>query len=700
MAWRHFGGLLAAAVLCATSAAQDALEVLPGYERYKLVADALNELSATGRVQRLEWSEDGQWLEFSRGDDRYRFDLDERTLEILEPEAEGESADRPPARRRRGAGRGRQADRAESPDGVWVAICRDYNVVLERSDGTRTITVTRDGDRKLRYGTASWVYGEELGQSTALWWSPDSRLLAFYEFDESGVGDFHLLKGWTELHTELLVEGYPKAGETNPIARLLVYDLQTRRLTNIETGDDPEQYVYAVRFSPDGSRLLFNRTNRHQNMLELVAADPETGRSRVVVSEAQRTWQDNRPEARFLADGVRFIWESEKTAWRHYELRHLDGRLLAPLTRGHFPDGSIQRVDEDAGVMYYMAAGGAHPLHQHLYRVSLEGSGQRRLTPQDANHRVWVSPDGRWFVATAETAQTPPVTILYSTDGERVATLAEPETAALDELGLEAPELFSFKADDGVSDLYGLLYKPSDFDPQGVYPLLIDVYGGPQSRRVRNTWRPAHPYCEFGFLIAVIDNRGTRGRGKAFEEAVYLQLGSVDLKDQVDGVRFLAQRPYVDPARVGIFGHSYGGYMSALAILKHPDVFRAAVASAPVTDWRNYDTIYTERYMRTPQENPTGYEAGSCLTFAGQLEGGLLLMHGMVDDNVHPNNAWQLVSALQEAGKDFEMVFYPTRGHGLGRQANGPRWRFLYRHLIGEPRPSVTVERPSGDGQG
>jgi len=331
-----------------------------------------------------------------------------------------------------------------------------------------------------------------------------------------------------------------------------------------------------------------------------------------------------------------------------------------------------------------MAYSDDHPLNAQLHRVGLDGKGQTRLTPEPMNHRVRLSPDHTYFVTTYETAEIPPTTALYSIEGEWLVTLGESNARRLDEFGLTAPELFTCKAADGVTDLYGLLYKPSNFDPRRSYPLIVDVYGGPHSQRVRNRFRAANAYCEFGFLIAVIDNRGTRGRGKAFEEAVYLNLGIVDLADQVAAVRFLTQRPYIDAERVGIFGHSYGGYMSALAIVKRPDVFHVAVASSPVTDWRNYDTIYTERYMRTPAENPDGYDQGSCLTFADQLTGKLLLMHGMVDDNVHPSNSWQLVDKLQQAGKSFSMMFFPNYAHGIRGPANAIRWEFLYDHLIAD----------------
>ena len=248
----------------------------------------------------------------------------------------------------------------------------------------------------------------------------------------------------------------------------------------------------------------------------------------------------------------------------------------------------------------------------------------------------------------------------------------------------------SHKAADGETDLYGCLYKPPGFNPRRKYPLVVDVYGGPGSQAVRSRYRTTHPDCEQGFIVAQIDNRGTGGRGKAFMGAIYEKFSVVEIKDQADGVRYLRRRPYIDGDRVGIFGHSYGGTMSALAVLKHPDVFQVAVAASGVTDWHNYDTIYTERYMGLPEDNPEGYEDSACMKYAGQLEGKLLIQHGMVDDNVHPTNAWQLVDALQREGKPFAIMFYPNNGHGLGGRAVQDRWEFLGRHLDAEP-----VHRPA-----
>ena len=270
---------------------------------------------------------------------------------------------------------------------------------------------------------------------------------------------------------------------------------------------------------------------------------------------------------------------------------------------------------------------------------------------------------------------------LFDMQGNQRAVLAEPDMKKAEEAGLSYGELFTFKADDGTTDLYGILHKPANFDPNKKYPLVIRVYGGPSSRGIQNRFVAANAYCEFGFLIATIANRGTTGRGKAFETATYQALGIPDIKDQADGVRFLCQRPYVDGTRVGIYGHSYGGYMSSLALVKYPDVFQVGVAGAPVTDWKNYDTIYTERYMCTPQDNPDGYRDGSCLTHAENLKGKLLIMHGLIDDNVHPANTWQLVDAFQRENLRFDMLIYPRSKHGLGAGSSSIRWEYLCQHL-------------------
>ena len=706
--------------------AQDNLSRLPGYENYQRISSVARQLGSEGRVSNVDWSDDGATMTYQRQGDWYKVTFSDFAIEKIErPEARKQRRGGPGASRRPPAGgqrvgRAEQATRVASPDGKWVAIYKDYNVVIESvvppkesggeaktdADGAaeekkeaatetkpdakpETIPVTASGSEFFRFGTGCWVYGEELFQSSAMWWSPDSRRLAFYEIDERHMQDYYLTTNNVELYTTIQDVRYPKAGMDNPYAGLLIYDLDTKLTTRINVGGDRLQYVFDVRFTPDGSELLFSRTNRHQDILEIMAADPVTGESRLVVSEQQPTWQNNKPLLQFLADGKRFIWETERNGWKHFELRHLDGRLLNPLSHvAEYPAESVVRVDEGAGLFYYTAYSSNNPLNAQFHRVRLDGTEYVQLTGKPLHHSSFnIAPNHKWFVASYEAVDVPPTTALFNDKGEEVAVLGQATWEKAEELGLSRPELFTFKADDGKTDLQGILHKPAHFDPNRKYPLVISVYGGPSSRGISNRYDPADAYCEFGFLVATIANRGTTGRGKAFETATYLKLGIVDIKDQADGVKLLCQRPYVDASRVGIFGHSYGGYMSALAVLKYPDVFHVGVAGAPVTDWKNYDTIYTERYMRTPVENPEGYHDGSCLTYADNLKGNLLIMHGLIDDNVHPSNTWQLADLLQQKDRRFDMMIYPHSKHGLGRGSTTIRWEYLHEHLRPEPLP-------------
>jgi dipeptidyl-peptidase-4 len=662
--------------------AQTDLPNMPGYEQYQWMTQNQRNLVTGGVIDQIQWADDLSALFYQKTDRHYRVNLRDLSISEIQETDRPAQAERPRGRPRR-AGRALQLTDEPSPDGKWTSYYRDYNVVLVNNETEEEITVTKTGIERFRYGTACWVYGEELGQGTAMWWSPDSGKLAFYEMDERHCKDFYLAINQTDVYPDLYVERYPKAGEDNPYAGLLIYDLESGITTRVDVGGNRTQYVYNIRFTPDGSELLFNRTNRHQNFLEVMAANLETGESRVVVTERQETWQQNSPTMQFLADGKRFIWLTERSGWRHYELRHLDGRLLNPITKvADYPVTSIVKTDEEAGAVFYLANSGDHPLNSHLHRVGLNGRGDRKLTSQPFNHTsVTISPDNNWFIARYEAVDTPPTTALYDMRGRERAILGESDVSKAREAGLTPGELFTVTAADGVTQLFGRLMKPADFDPNREYPLVLSIYAGPGSRAVRNSFSAANPLCEFGFIVAQIDARGTSGRGKAFEGAGYLKLGIVEIADQAEGVRQLAQRPYIDADRVGIYGHSYGGYMSALALVKFPDVFAVGVAGAPVTDWKNYDTIYTERYMRTPQENPDGYRDGSCLTYAGQLKGKLLILHGLVDDNVHPHNTWQLIQEFQEANVAFDLMIYPRSKHGLIRSSNILRYEYLIKNL-------------------
>ena len=677
--------LLVVAFLAPVAWAGDKFSDLDGADRIRDVQKLARQFGRGGRVSDVRFGEDGV---FFLADNWKVVDLE--TGEIREADADN----LPPRARRRGRGegrrpgqrpaRGRQRTEEFSPEAGMTAVHKGYNIVL-RNEAGQEIPVTTDGDEKLRFGTASWVYGEELDQTDAMWWSPDGSKLAFYAFDVSPTRDYYLIDGLGSLRTEVMRERYPKAGDPNPIAGLRILDLASGAITTVDVGPEDDQYIYSVRWTPDGSELLFHRTNRHQNHLEILAVDPTTGNTRLVVEERQDTWQRNRPEMRFLEDGQRFIWETERTGWKHWQLRDLDGSLVADLTTGEYPVQSIVKVDEDAGRLYYTAASSETPINPQLHRVNLDGTDPRRYTSADLHHSDFrLSEDGRFVVCTRQAVDVPPSTVLYDEDGREIAVLAEGDISGMEAAGLQGGKLVRFTAADGETPLHAVLHVPANFDPSRKYPLLVDVYGGPESRGPRNTFTVANPYCELGFAIAKIENRGTIGRSKAFEGATYLKLGGPDLDDQVAGIKAMLEAyPWLDGDRVGMTGHSYGGYMAALAMVRYPEVFHAAVAGAPVTDFRNYDTIYTERYMRTPDENRAGYNAGSAVRQAKKLKGHLLLVHGMVDDNVHPSNTFQMAEVLQGADIPFEMQLFARSGHGIGSPAyRSSKWSFLQEHLV------------------
>jgi len=650
---------------------------------------AQDPLTAQGSISGVNWGEDGKILKFTNQRKKYELNLaTNKVSEAGEQTEEERQAEREArmSRFRRGRQsrdprivrptRGHQYMVERSPDSTYYALCEDWNVVLEHIKTRNKTAVTTKGSHEFRYGTADWVWGEELNVLHGMWWTPDSKKLIYYVFDERPVSNYYIAGGLTEVITTNLVEGYTKAGDPNAIATLEIYDLETGLRTPIDVGEC--EYLFDMRFTPDGKEFLFNRTDRYHRHLEVVALDIATLKMRVVVEERQKTWQDNHPTMQFLEDGKRFIWRTEKTGYYHYELRHVNGKLLATLTRGSYPTGRIEKLDEAGGVLYYSATSDKkNPLDVHLHKVNLNGKNRKKLTTKALNHSGFnFSPDGKYFTVRYESVATPPSSALYTTTGKVVKVLAQGPDVTNDR-----SELFSFKAVDGVTDIYGVLHKPENFDPSKEYPVIVSVYGGPASRAVRNSFRRGSSYNNQGYLVVQIDNRGTSGRGKAFKDMVYGKLGDVDIQDQADGIRFLRQRPYVDGDRVGIVGHSYGGYMAAMGILRHPDVFTVAVDRAGPTWWRNYDSIYTERYMNIPQDNPEGYENGKAMNYVKNLKGHLLIMHGMVDDNVHPNNAFQLIKALNAENKfkHYETRFFPEGAHGFG--GNDMQMEFFERHL-------------------
>jgi dipeptidyl-peptidase 4 len=691
--------VLIGAAVSVSVTAQDRLRTAAGYERaQRLSREAAG--SVRGGALAVVWAADGRSFDYERAGTRYRYDVATRKA-IAVP---ADSAEDGAARTNGDSAleRGRQADAAVSPDGALTAFYRDRNVWLSAANGGSEHAVTTDGNAatRVKYGTASWVYGEELSQRTAMWWSPDSRRLAYYRFEERDVRDYYVAMNQTQIQATLDTEAYPKAGTANPIVDLFVYDVESQTSVRVDVRGGQAfdnatigHYVYRVSWTAGGRELLFLRMNRRQNAMELVAADAATGATRVVLHEAWPTgWVMSEPRLLFLADGNRFIWESQRNGWDNFYLYDLSGRLLNAVTSAtSYEVASLVKVDERAGVLFYTARDGDNRLKLQLHRVRLDGTDDRRLTDPAFHHTIPgcipslgsrpesiplpgpcpISPDSRFVVDVFQTHDTPPATVLLdAADGHPIADLAASDATRFAQLGLKKAELFTFTAADGTTALRGLIQFPTTFDPSRRYPVLVSVYGGPEFsvNTARESFVTPSPLAEYGFLIVNLDTRAVPGLGKAALDSIYQHLGRSDIDDVVQGVKMVSNRPYVDRSRVGIFGTSYGGFVSALALLRYPDVFAAAAASSPPTDWRNYDTIYTERYMWLPQENTAGYDAASAMTYATGLRGRLLIYYGSADNNVHPSNSLQLIKALQDAGKSVDVQVGPDRGHSSVNQ--------------------------------
>lgn len=667
---------------------------MPRYDRYEKLRREIGGSVKRGELSGVVWAEDSKSFFYTDSGKTFKFTLATGKSE--------ETTEKPPAstgaRRTRPRGnpeRGRQFETVYSQDGKLKAFYRDRNVFLSDADGKNELAVTTDGNEKTRtkYGVASWVYGEELGVREAMWFSPGDNKLAYYRFDESKVPDYYLTMDQSKIQDRLDVEAYPKAGAPNPVVELYIYDLASRKTVKADIrAGDPQlgEYVYDVRWSSDGTELLFNRTNRKQNVMEFCAANPETGEVRTIIRETNpAAWTENHPAIQFLEPApskpaaARFLWLSERSGYRNIYLYDMSGKLINPVTSHPFEVANIVRVDQKRGYVWYMARDGDNPYKLQLHRSSLDGKKDDRLTDPSFTHVVNVAPDGSAFLDTFETIDTAPKTqVKYLGNKRSPVEVAASDLTKFDEMKLQRTERFWFTAADGKETCYGYLQKPSDFDPSKKYPLLVSVYAGPESGGGSDRFTLPNPITEMGFLVAWIDGRGSSGRGLAFRTSVYGKLGIVEIDDQAAGVMELAKRSYVDAKRVGIFGTSYGGYSTVMALLRYPQLFKVGVAASSVTDWRNYDTIYTERYMGLPDEsdNKKGYDAGSAMTYAKDLKGRLLLYYGTADNNVHPSNTHQLLAALDRYGKSYDVSVGVDRGHSGPNQNR--MWEYFVQYLI------------------
>lgn len=556
-----------------------------------------------------------------------------------------------------------------SPDGQRIAFVRAGDLYVMPAVGGEPLRLTHDAEDGLTNGLAEFIAQEELDRTDGFWWSPDSRRIAFIRADSRHIPRFPIVhQGKDALDIEY--HRYPFAGQPNAILELAVVDTWTAETVWLDLGPDQDFYIADVAWRHDGL-LAVQRLSRDQCHLAVLLFDPATGRVRSRFDERNEPWLNVDHNWRFLRSGE-LVWTSERTGFRHLYLYDPALDHVRPLTAGEWAVTSVVGVHEASRTVFFQATAES-VLERHLYAVSLDGGEPRRLTSEPGWHTTAVSDDARYFVDTFSSLEHAPVTLLRTLDGSVEAVLFDNDGTSADSLGLVPPRLLTVDAADGTL-LHGALYEPPE-PARTPPPVIVSVYGGPHAQRVANEWSltvdlRAQYLARQGYAVFKLDNRGSANRGLAFEAALARRMGTIEIDDQVTGVRQLAQRGLVDGSRAGIFGWSYGGYLSALALMRAPDIFSVAVAGAPVTHWEGYDTCYTERYMGTPADNPVGYHDGSVITHVARLEGRLLLIHGLVDENVHFRHTARLITALTAAGKPYDLLLFPEERH-VPRDAAG-----------------------------
>jgi len=559
-----------------------------------------------------------------------------------------------------------------SPDNDKVAFVKDNNLYMIELESNQLTQITTDGKwNHIINGAADWVYEEEFSMSKAFDWSPDGKKIAFIRFDETEVPEFNM-QTWGKLYPEDYRFKYPKAGEKNAEVSIHIYDLEGKKTVKVDSGMETDIYLPRIYWTSDFSTLAFLRLNRLQNQLDLVYVNANTGAGRLILQEKSETYVDldYNDDLRFLEGNKGFIRTSEQDGFKHIYHHDSEGKLIRQITSGNWEVTNLVGIDEKAKKIYFISSE-ASPLERNLYVINMDGKNKKILTPEKGTTSVNMSKDFKYYIANYSNANTPLKVTLHESSGKLVKVLEDNSelNERLSAFDLSPKEFFRFNTVDGTA-LNGYMIKPVDFDESKRYPVLMYVYGGPGSQNVTHSWGGSrdfwhHHLAAEGYLVVCVDNRGTGARGRDFKHVTYANLGKYETEDQIAGAKHLGTLPYVDKSRIGIWGWSYGGYMSSLALMIGNDVFKSAIAVAPVTTWRYYDTIYTERYLQTPQLNAAGYDNNSPITHVNKLKGNFLLIHGTGDDNVHFQNAVDLVDALVKADKQFETMYYPNRNHGI-----------------------------------
>lgn len=584
-----------------------------------------------------------------------------------------------------------------SPDGQYVAFTRENDLYsVKVSDGSET-RYTTDGTDVIYNGWSSWVYYEEiLGRATnykAFWWSPDSKQLAFMRFDDTKVPMFpiYVSKG---KHGYLEETRYPKAGDPNPEVKVGFVKVEGSPVVWADFNEKDDQYFGQPYWSFDSQSIMVQWMNRDQKNLKFYAVNPANGSKKETYDEQQPTWinLDHEERITYLSDNKHYILKSDRTGWAHYYLYTLEGQLVNPLTSGDWQVTSLERIDEKNKVVYFMARK-EDSATEDLYRVGYSGKGLKRLTFGNYTHKVHVSPDGKYFITNYSNVSTPNKVALVNNKGKLVKELADSKSSDFDQYNIGKTEYFTIPSEDGKFDLPIIITYPVDFDETKVYPVIMSIYGGPDAGTVKDTWKGMSNqyWAQEGIIQITCDHRASGHFGKQGVAWMHRDLGNWEMVDYITVAKWLKAKPWVASDKLLITGHSYGGYMTCLAMTKGADYFDYGIAGAPVTSWELYDSHYTERWMDTPQDNPEGYKAGSILTYIDRYKGGLRIMHGDIDDNVHMQNTMQLVDALTDRDVPFELMIYPGSRHGFERSKSAydfkERVRFYYQYLLEKPVP-------------
>ena len=588
-----------------------------------------------------------------------------------------------------------------SPDGKHVGFTRNNDLFSVDTQTAKEIRYTNDATDVIYNGWSSWVYYEEiLGRATnyrAFWWAPDSEHIAFMRFDDTKVPMFPI-NGSTGQHGYVEKTRYPKAGDPNPEVKVGFVKTSGGPVVWADFNEKDDQYFGTPYWSYDGTNLMVQWMNRGQDNLKFYAVNPSTGAKKEIYDEKQSSWinLDHRNRIEYLQDKKHYILESDKTGWAHYYLYTLAGKLVNPITSGNWQVTGLLHADEKNKVIYFMARKEAST-RTDLYRVDYNGKNLKRLTFGDYTHQVQLSPGGLYFITTYSNVSTPPKKALLDNTGKLVKDLDDSRSADFDQYVFGKTEMISIPTDDGYN-LPAVITYPTNFDQNKKYPVIMSIYGGPDAGTVTNTWKGTGNqwWANEGIIQIAVDHRASGQFGKAGVALMHRNLGKWEMKDYTTAARWLKAKPWVDNKKLLITGHSYGGYMTCMALTMGADDFDFGYAGAPVTSWELYDTHYTERFMDTPQENPEGYKNGSVLTYVNKYKGLLRIMHGDMDDNVHMQNTIQLIDKLQNANKHFELMIYPGGRHGWGGVKSphdkAERFRFYYQNLLNRPVPDELLK--------